>query len=1122
MGQTVIWRIVKRFLPSASLPLPIDARKCGRVMGSAEANILEEGEGRQRSFARWLKLLAFAVLGLIALIAVIAWFTRERIAGNLIDGYLEESGLEASYDIVRIGPKRQVIENLMIGKADSPDLIVKRIVIDVAYRLGTPRIGSATLVNPRLYGSIRDGQLSLGALDPLIFADDGDASGLPAIDVTVIDGGALLETDYGAVGAFVNGEGRLDDGFAGKLAVTAPNLAIEGCTARTLTAYGDIAISEGAPRFAGPVRVRGAECGGVVLRRADIAADLSSDAGFGRLEGRLGLSAGGLKYLDNAVANASGQADIVFQESGLTLDHDVVLESISTRYGRLASLTIGGALRRETASARSDWRARFTGEGVDFTQVLGGALNQARGGSEGTLLEPLLAKLERNLGSATRGGGLAAQVTWRASDEEQSFVIPEARLRSANGESVAALSRVSWLSAGGASGGTGAGRLTGNFLIGGTGLPQINGRMERGVAGVLALRMAMAEYSAGDNAIALPSFSLRQEPSGSFLFSGALTASGALPGGSVKDLSVPLTGRIDQAGGVVMGTRCETVRFRSLALYDLALGAQSIRLCPSERRAMLRYDNALSIGVQTDDLALTGELAETPSKIAASRASLNYPGGFALDNLTARIGKPGNSIFMSAASLTGTLDGSIAGEFSDAQARMDAVPLDLNDLAGQWSYADDILRVERAGFTLTERTDNQPRFEPLRGEDATLTLFDSVITTNAILRHPASGTAITSVDLRHDLTVSTGHADIGVDALTFGPGLSLDDLTYLSKGVIAYTEGSVSGEGRIDWNADDITSTGTFRTDGLDFAAAFGPIDRLRGQIRFSDLVNLTTEPGQVIEIGAVNPGIEVLGGRVQFSMTNGEVIQIEDGRWPFMGGELIVRPVTLRYDTAEEHRYTFEMIGLDAAKFVAQMELSNLGASGLFDGTVPIIFDAEGNGRIEGGLLISRAPGGNVSYIGELTYEDMGAITNYAFQSLRSLDYTQMSVDLEGDLAGEIITRFKIDGVQQGEGADRNFITRRLARLPIRFIVNVRSENFYELATMVRTFWDPEALGGPEDKGLDLNGALPAGIMRLPAPSNPRPTIQVPSFEARRSDETAEEAPDEPAVQPPESEPMP
>ena len=44
---------------------------------------------------------------------------------------------------------------------------------------------------------------------------------------------------------------------------------------------------------------------------------------------------------------------------------------------------------------------------------------------------------------------------------------------------------------------------------------------------------------------------------------------------------------------------------------------------------------------------------------------------------------------------------------------------------------------------------------------------------------------------------------------------------------------------------------------------------------------------------------------------------------------------------------------------FVTEMELTNLSATGTFDGTVPIIFDADGNGRIERGLLLSRAGGG-------------------------------------------------------------------------------------------------------------------------------------------------------------------
>jgi hypothetical protein len=185
------------------------------------------------------------------------------------------------------------------------------------------------------------------------------------------------------------------------------------------------------------------------------------------------------------------------------------------------------------------------------------------------------------------------------------------------------------------------------------------------------------------------------------------------------------------------------------------------------------------------------------------------------------------------------------------------------------------------------------------------------------------------------------------------------------------------------------------------------------------------------------------------------------------MGGSLVMRPLLMDFSKPEERRYVFEITGLDAAVFVAQMELTNLGATGVFDGTVPIVFDANGNGRIEGGLLIARPPGGNVAYVGELTYENLGAMGNYAFQALRSLDYRQMSVGLNGNLAGEIITNFDFDGVRQGAGTSQNFVTRRLAKLPIRFKVNVRSENFYQLATMIRSIWDVDYLGSPVERGL-------------------------------------------------------
>src|SRR5690606_34621297 len=167
----------------------------------------------------------------------------------------------------------------------------------------------------------------------------------------------------------------------------------------------------------------------------------------------------------------------------------------------------------------------------------------------------------------------------------------------------------------------------------------------------------------------------------------------------------------------------------------------------------------------------------------------------------------------------------------------------------------------------------------------------------------------------------------------------------------------------------------------------------------------------------------------------------------------------------AEERAYILDIEGLEASQFVQRMELSNISATGTFDGTMPLIFDRNGNGRIENGMLVSRG-GGNVSYVGALTYEDMGAVANFAFEALKSLDYERMTIGMNGNLTGEIVTQVRFDGVSRGAGAKQNLITRHIGRLPFRFIVNI-SAPFYQLISTVKSMYDPASVRDPRDLGL-------------------------------------------------------
>ena len=169
--------------------------------------------------------LGAAVVALVA--GSFAWLDRERIAGDFLDDYLRENGVAATYDIVAIGPETQVIENLVVGDPALPDLTVRRMVIDLGVGWQGPEVRRVRIKGARVFATYRGGAFSLGALDPLVFTGSKEPAALPAIDVELSDARGLIESDYGRVGVKLEGKGRLDDGFAGTLAASAPGIGTE-------------------------------------------------------------------------------------------------------------------------------------------------------------------------------------------------------------------------------------------------------------------------------------------------------------------------------------------------------------------------------------------------------------------------------------------------------------------------------------------------------------------------------------------------------------------------------------------------------------------------------------------------------------------------------------------------------------------------------------------------------------------------------------------------------------------------------------------------------------------------------------------------------------------------------
>jgi len=1032
----------------------------------------DSGEPSPRGRRKRWKIALLLVLAVFLVLAGLAWLNRVKLADNLIAGQLENLGVPAQYEIKQIGAGRQVLEHVVVGDPARPDLTIDRVEVKTVLRYGFPRFGRITLVRPRLYGSYRDGKLSFGSLDPVIFAKSEKPFELPELDLAIRDGRGLLESDFGPIGVKTEGEGGLRNGFAGILAVTAPALALDGCEAKQASLYGKLGVKAEKPRFEGPMRLGSLDCEGQGLRLGKSAArlDLALDRGFDGGEGRLSISAGPLHLGANALRSASGNARMTYRRNALVADYKLKGEGLAGPQAELSSLAFEGSARSNHGLERIDLQASVEGKGLAMGSTFDTGLARTAQAGEGTLVQPVLEQIRTSLSRESRGSSLSGSFILRKSEEGTSLVVPQAAVKGGSGQTLLSFSRLQL-----GLGGAGGANLTGNFATSGKGLPRIAGRMERGSGAGLAMNIRMPEYRAGDASLALPRLVVVQQAGGALGFAGEAILSGAIPGGRVEALAVPLEGNWSSRNGLAVWRKCVELRFDRLELAALSLDKEELPVCPPRGGAIVRSSGkGIRAVAGLGALDLAGKLGSDPVRITSGPAALAWPGKLTARDIAVALGPAGSISDFRIGKLDGELDGTVTGRFEGAEMRLAAVPLNVLDASGAWTFADGVLSLAEGSLRVEDR-EQVARFQPLVARDADLTLADNVITAQTRLREPKSQREIVRAALRHDLSTGVGSADLFADGVDFDNTLQPDTLTYLALGVIANAKGVVRGTGRIDWNEKGVTSTGRATTDSLDFAAAFGPVQGLSGTVEFTDLLGLVTAPDQHLHIAAINPGIEVDDGEVTFAIEPDHVLQVKGANWPFLGGTLTLQPVTMRLGVAEVRRYTLVINGLDAARFLERIEMDNLSATGQFEGTIPLVFDENG-GRIEGGRLVSLPPGGNVSYVGELTYKDLSAMGNFAFDALRSLDYKRMQIDLDGPLEGEIVTRVTFDGLGQGKLAKRNFITKQVAKLPIRFNVNVRAP-FFRLVTSLRSLYDPAYLRNPETLGL-LDLPVPPGVV--------------------------------------------
>lgn len=1033
-----------------------------------------------------VKLALALGAGLVVAALALTWWQREQIANRIIAEQLEDLGLPVTYTVESIGPRFEVLTNIVIGDPNRPDMTVEKAIVEITPRFGVPSLDTVTLVRPRIYGTIKQAKASFGALDKILFRKTGKPPAIPDLNLNLIDGRARIDSDWGVIGAKVEGTGNLRDGFSGIAALVAPRLALGGCVADAASAYGTVKVSGAAPRFSGPVRFAALTCAaqGIAVQKGATQLTVETTEPFDRVSGTYDAVTQALSAAGVRAAGAGGKGDFTLAKGNLVASYSLATRDVQTGYGAAGSLGAKGIVRSGDGFARLETEGELTGTAIRPNGALDKALADAERAGKDTLIAPVAAQMRAALMREGQASTLSAAYLVRQTGALTNLSVPQARLRGTSGADIVALSRFQ-LNAGR----KGGPRFSGNVVTGGAGLPQIEGRVEAQGNGTTMGRFVLREYRAGDTSIALPQFVLIQRPGGAIGFAGDARVSGRLPGGIAQNLALPIDGTWSATRGLSVWRKCTPVRFDRFAINNLSLERRELVLCPGSDGAILRSDGrGTRFAAGATSLNLSGKLGTTPIRLKSGAVGFAWPGAVNARSIDVSLGPLDQATSLKVASLKGTLGAVSSGTFSGTEFKLANVPLDIFDAAGRWRFGGGDLALDSTSFRLEDR-EVDDRFRPLIARDATLTLHSTTFKANALLREPKSDRHIVTASIVHDLDTERGFADLDVPGIVFDRNLQPTTLTALALGVIANADGVIDGTGRIDWQGGKVTSTGRFSTKDFDFAAAFGPVKGTSGTVVFNDLLGLTTAPDQRLKFASINPGIEANDGELSFQLESERNLVVNGATWPFLDGELRLMPTRMVLGASEVRRFTLDVKGIEAGRFIERMNLANISARGVFDGTLPLVFDENG-GRVEGGMLVSRAPGGNVSYVGELTYKDLGTMANFAFQTLRSIDYRRMQIAMDGELEGEIVTRVRFDGVTQGAGAKKNIITRQFAKLPVQFNVNIRAP-FQKLVGTFRSLYDTKALRDPRELGLvDKDGNAVKPSVTNPEPAKP-PVIQ-------------------------------
>ncbi len=1019
-----------------------------------------------------LTLLGTAALGVLAVAA------RKDIARELAEGWLGRQGIPAEIHIERLSLKR-VTGHAVIGLPEEPDLVLKDFSVDYElslFKAGLPlaRIKQITLNRPELSFTYDDKGLHLGTLQPFLERTSPDDSQSAPPDIILIrDARITAHTAYGRFAG--TGDAHLSNGRLKTADITLKPADLNGARAQGQLTSGKVHLRTVPDAQTGEALQIQAELSADTLSlisettdptvlnsiRADLDARLpyrdKADALFdGPLKATLGVRAGGItspalkaKQLEahlsadgtlaDNISAFAGQSHVALRAQSLDSD------DISTRDLYLSSENLSLEARLSDNAPTLQITGPVKGSAGDFTQgslrlqntdivfddfTLGHAdertdIDFAGRARSGRFVQNDLS-LNR-LDATVKGEAHIAPETGFTARIDTDLRSPDARY---TGLADAARKRASDLAASREAANLSYQRALATATPDAPPVPLPPDSPDVMVSLSRAVERFSLEARGAQLIIDDTGFDLRlKQPARLIPATGGRILVTPLPNRPI--VSSQRTGALNLSltGGDLPET---TARVSDITL--LANGAVRGRF-----NAQSRISFAPLYGA---DLKMNGLFHYSASgtlidlgdciDLRADRADI----GGRLTDVTGRICRAGAPLV----SLTpdgqwraqGTFTG-LKGDAPDYQARLS----EGNGRFTARSLPDGLAFTVGLETLRAEDALEAPRFHPvgIKGnveQDArTLNgrLYVSPYSSAVLTRAPDP---IATIDITSDVRTGVGRADITADNLTFTPdGLQPLDLTPAVAGVATRdVSGSIDFKGHFGWHKDGGDSGGILTLKGIDFNGPLGQANGLRGEMTFTSLAPLASDPGQSLRLDRFMSVIPLsdIDANLQFF---GDYVTLERADVTTPGGHVLLDPMDVPFDSTKGFTGALRFERLNFGQVISATDFGrDMKFEGTVSGRVPFALSGDGTFQFDKGELKGDGPGrisisrtalqGSADGSATATPESGNlpvqavegtAIENMAYQALENLAYENLEASIASLDNGRLGFNFRIKG---------------------------------------------------------------------------------------------------------------